>query len=87
MVKNILMALSLLMATTPVAYVTVTEGRSSAQRCPVTESAATLTNHQDNAAENVNVCKGKIKLCPLSSYRIIDFKLFFVVIIIPMITK
>lgn len=56
MVKNILMALSLVMTKTPVECVTVMEGRSSAPRCSVMESAATLTNHLDNAVENVNVC-------------------------------
>ncbi len=61
MVKNILMALSLLMTKTPVTYVTVTEGRSSAPRYPVMEIAATPTNHPDNAVENVNVCKVKLK--------------------------
>lgn len=63
MAKNILMALSLLMAATPVVCVTVMEERLSAPRSPVMESAATLTSHQDNVVENVNVCKGKAKLC------------------------
>lgn len=76
MVKNILMALSSVMTKTPVAYVTATEGRSSAPRCPVMESAATLTNRPDNAVENVNV--RKVKLCPRSQFRFIDFKLSFV---------
>lgn len=54
MVKNILMALSLLMTKTPVACVTVTVGRSSAPRYCAMENAATLTNHLGNAVENVN---------------------------------
>lgn len=62
MVKNILTAQSLVMTKTPVAYVTVTEGRSSALRYPVMENAATRTSQPDNAAENVNVCKVKINL-------------------------
>lgn len=66
-VKNIQTAQSFPRTVTPVVYVTVTEGRLSAQRHPVTETAATLINPQDNAAENVNVCKGKIKLCPMCS--------------------
>lgn len=65
MVKNIWMAQSFPRTMTPVACVTVTEGRLSARRRPVTETAATLINPQDNAAENVNVCEGKIKLRPM----------------------
>lgn len=56
-----MMALSLSMAPTRVVYATVTGGRLSAPGSPVMETAATLTSHQDNAVENVNVCKGKIK--------------------------
>lgn len=52
--KSTMMALSLLMTKTPVVCVTVTEATSSAPRPPVMESAATLTNHPDNAVENVN---------------------------------
>lgn len=55
------MAWSLRMAMTRVEYATVTEGRLSAPGSPVMETAATLTSQQDNAVENVNVCKGKIK--------------------------
>lgn len=56
-----MMALSSSMAPTRVVYATVTGGRLSAPGSPVMETAATLTSHQDNAVENVNVCKGKIK--------------------------
>lgn len=61
-VKNMQMALSLLMATTRVAYATATEGTLSAPGSHAMETAATLTSHQDNAVENVNVCRGEIKL-------------------------
>lgn len=61
-VKNMQMVLSLLMATTHVACATVTEGTLSAPGSHAMETAATLTSHQDNAVENVNVCRGKIQL-------------------------
>lgn len=60
-VKSIPMAPSLPMMRTPALHVTATEERSCAQRSCVTASAATPTNRQDNAAESVNVCRGKIK--------------------------
>lgn len=60
-VKSISMAPSLPMIRTPALRVTAMEERSCAQRSCVTASAATPTNRQDNAAESVNVCKGKIK--------------------------
>lgn len=56
MVENILKRLSLVMAETPVLCVSVTEAMSLALRYPVMKTAATLTNHPDNAVENVNVC-------------------------------
>lgn len=56
MVENILTAMSFVMAATPVLSVTVTEGMSHAPGYPVMKSAVTLTNHQDNAVENVTVC-------------------------------
>lgn len=56
------MAQSLPMATTRVVYATVTEETLSAPGSPVMETAATLTSHRDNAVENVNVCRGEIKL-------------------------
>lgn len=56
MVKNILMALSLLMAKIPVVCVTVMEEMSPALSYLVMEIAATLTNQWGNAVENVNVC-------------------------------
>lgn len=49
------------MAPTRVVFATVTGGRLSAPGSPVLEPAATLTGHQDNAVENVNVCEGKVK--------------------------
>lgn len=61
MVKSIPMALSLPVIRTPAPCVTATEEKSCAQRSRVTASAATPTKRQDNAAESVNVRKGKIK--------------------------
>lgn len=51
------MAQSLVMRTTPVVCVTVTEGRSSAPKYLVMEIVATLTNRLVNAVQSVNVCK------------------------------
>lgn len=62
MVKNILMALSLLMAKTPVVSVTVMEETSPALSYLVMEIAATLTNHLGSAVENVKVCFFSYKL-------------------------
>lgn len=55
MVENILTALSFMMAATPVLSVTVTGAMSRAPGYPVMKNAVTLTNHQDNAVENVTV--------------------------------